>query len=95
MASRGLLAIVSAFWVWFVCAVGFSEGLGVAGVHMLKFLIPIAVLNVLAWMWPKVGGVALIGTALFATWYLHNPYTFWMMPVPLALAGAGLLVSKK
>lgn len=91
-AARALLGIVSAFWIWFVCAVGFSEGLVSAGPHMLKFLVPIVVLNVLAWFWPRVAGVALIAAALFAAWYLHNVYTFWMMPVPLAIAAAGLLL---
>lgn len=92
--SRALLAIVSAFWVWFVCAVGFSEGLAVAGPHMLKFLMPIAALNVLAWFLPRVAGIALIAAALFAAWFFHNVYTFWMMPVPFALAAAGLLLGR-
>lgn len=91
-AARALLGLVSAFWVWFVCAVGFSEGLATAGSHMLVFLVPILVLNVLAWFWPRVAGVALLITALFAAWFFHNVYTFWMMPVPFALAAAGLLM---
>lgn len=91
-AARALLGIVSAFWAWFVCAVGFSEGLAVAGPHMLKFLVPIVVLNALAWFLPRVAGVALLIAALFAAWYFHNVYTFWMMPVPCALAAAGLLM---
>ncbi len=94
-AARVLLGVVSAFWLWFVCAVGFSEGLSVAGVHMLKFIIPILALNALAWLWPRVGGVALIAAALLAAWYLHNVYTFWLMPVPFAAVGVALLLGRR
>jgi hypothetical protein len=69
---RLLTAAWALFWLWFGVASGIHEGLPWQGVtlHAVRPGLILVVIALIAWFWPRPGGVLLVVTAfVLAAWY--------------------------
>jgi hypothetical protein len=69
---RLLTAAWALFWLWFGVASGIHEGLPWQGValHALRPGLVLVVVALIAWFWPRPGGVLLVVTGfVLAAWY--------------------------
>lgn len=85
------MTLVAAFWCWFAGTHLFSEGSS-AVPYVARIVGPFVLLVVVAWKWPKVGGLMAIAGGVFAAWYFPHPAPRLMMALPLVLAGVTLIV---
>lgn len=88
------------FWLWFTLSHAISpedydSSSGGADpndvAYSLLFAIPILVVTLLAWIYPRIGGVALILAAGFAAWYFDDTFARLMLALPPGLIGVLLL----
>lgn len=89
---RGLLLLWAGFWTWFVLMTLVSEGLG-GWPYALRFLGPLAATVVVAWLWPRIGGLLLMLGAAFAAWYSDNAGARILLALPAALCGVACVLA--
>jgi hypothetical protein len=70
--ARALLVAWAAFWLWFNVAVLVAEwgdhGIGALINHGTLALV-ILIAGGVAWLWPLVGGIVLLGLTAFGLWF--------------------------
>ncbi len=105
--ARILAVAWAGFWLWFGVAWAVHERLGWQGVALstLRPGIPFVAVVVLAWLWPRLGGVIMVLTGFgLAVWYAinfgHMPtgtkvFTLSTFALPPAVCGLILLWGRK
>jgi hypothetical protein len=93
----GLLLAWASFWVWFNVASAFGEGggQGVEPRHLILAAI-IAAVTAVAWRWPIVGAVALVGVAgLGLALFGPAPFLVLTLYAPPVVSAALLAVAAR
>jgi hypothetical protein len=91
LIARALLTLVAAFWTCFAIANVAHEG-GGSIPYTAGFLLPVLILAIAAWRWPRIGGAALACGGVFAAFYFHHPFTQLSLALPAIVLGALLLL---
>jgi hypothetical protein len=90
-----LMAAAVIFWLWFGIGSAASEGLGAMN-WVLHILLPgglFIATTLVAWRWPRIGGILLVIEGLVATTFVtrtfvqgkYSPSTFALMLLTLAM----------
>lgn len=81
-AARGGLLVWGGFWTWFITCVMLSESFAIQPVVAILllwgFVIP-------AWIWPRIGGLALLCFAGWAVWLFANGAAIWLIALPVCV----------
>lgn len=80
------LAAWAGFWTWFVVLSASSDGL-TGWLHGLPILAGVLGLPVIAWFWPRAGGLLLAGAGVFAAWYFRHQAAQLMLALPAFVLG--------
>jgi len=88
---RGVLVVWAAFWTWFALAGALSPGHGWGEVWIVA--LPAIALGAIAWRWPVVGGVLLIGAGVFSAWFFDHTAARLMLALPVVVVGTVLLLA--
>jgi hypothetical protein len=79
--------------VWIVFEVLDTLGQGARGVTaFVKFTLPMVVLGVMTWTWPRAAGLLLMAAGGFVAWYFHHPAPRLFLALPFAVLGLTLLI---
>jgi hypothetical protein len=92
LAVRGLLTVWAGFWTWFVLAVSLGESPRPPAWIPVVWLASLALLVVLAWRWPRLGGIVLVAAGAGAAFYFPNPGARALLAAPAVGLGLGCLV---
>jgi hypothetical protein len=92
LALRLLLVLWASFWAWFVVAVSLGEEPAPPLWIPLAWLGSLGALVVLCWKLPRIGGLVLAATALWAGWYFANGGARLILAAPALLLGLGFLL---
>lgn len=82
-AGRGLLLVWASFWLWFSASVVISEG--ALPWPAAAFMGAVIMLTAAAWIWPRAGGLLLLGGAIFAGGFFVNFWAEVLLALPAAL----------
>lgn len=91
LALRLLLLLWAGFWAWFVLAVSVGEEPAPPLWIPLAWLGSLGALVMLCWKRPRLGGLVLTGTALWAGWYFANGGARLILAAPALVLGLGFL----
>ncbi len=89
---RGLVLAWAGFWAWFVVMVSLGESPPPPWWIPVAWLAGLATSVVLVWKWPKVGGLALVASGVWAAVYFDNPSARALLAAPALVLGIGCLV---
>ena len=93
---RSGLLLWGGFWAFFVIAAGSTDmraGLPNTLPVIIAWLVSLTMLIVVAWRWPRVGGLILIAAAAASAMYFRYPNTWVLLSLPPAILGvANVLV---
>jgi hypothetical protein len=91
LVLRGLLLVWAAFWAWFVLAVSFGETPPPPAWIPSAWLAGLAILVVLGWRWPRLGGIVLVAAGVWSATYFHHPGARALLAAPAIGLGLGCL----
>jgi len=91
LVIRGLVLAWAGFWAWFVIVVSIGEPPSPPWWIPTAWLASLAVLVVLCWKRPILGGLALVVSGLLAAWYFDHPGARALLAAPAIALGLGCL----
>jgi hypothetical protein len=91
LSLRGLLLVWAGFWAWFVLAVTFGEDPAPPAWIPLAWLGSLALLVVLAWRWPKLGGLVLLAGGIWSALCFRDPGAQALLAAPAVGLGLACL----
>lgn len=95
IAAAALITLTAALWTAFVLLDGMGhmrEDGPIVILYMLMFIAPLALVTLLAWRWPRMGGLAAIALGAFTLYYFPHPAPRLAGAAPLIAAGLALLL---
>ena len=97
--GRGLLLLWAGFWLWFNLASGISEmpvhGWGALAGHLVTAGVMTG-FGVLAWLYPRVGGLGLFLLAGAMAWFFHPTLAVAaILVLPPVVIGTLLLLARR
>jgi hypothetical protein len=90
--ARALLAIWTAFWLWFNVAsmIGETDG----QIHHLRMALITLGVAIAAWRWPRAGGAVLMLAGVLAALAFPNVAAISLLALPAVVVGALLMLSR-
>ena len=87
-----LTAIWGGFWVWFALMHIFdNESTAADLIPVMTFAAPVLILSILALIFPRIGGLVLIPSAIFGAWFFDDAGARMLLATPALVLGATLV----